>query len=153
MIKLRQLFFITALMVTTLTVNAQPPRHNDRPDKEQKFDPERFARAQEAFIVKEAQLTQQEAAEFLPVFREMLQKQRALFKQYRQYAKAKPQNDKEAMKLLKNIDNLDLQIKKIEIEYHTKFCKVISPMKVYQVHKAMNKFKHITMERVAKRKN
>lgn len=153
MIKLRQLFFITALMVTTLTVNAQPPRHNDRPDKEHKFDPKRFERAQEAFIVKEAQLTQQEAAEFLPVFREMLQKQRALFKQYRQYAKAKPQNDKEAMKLLKNIDNLDLQIKKIEIEYHTKFCKVISPMKVYQVHKAMNKFKHITMERVAKRKN
>ena len=153
MIKLRQLFFITALMVTTLTVNAQPPRHNDRPDKEHKFDPERFERAQEAFIVKEAQLTQQEAAEFLPVFREMLQKQRALFKQFRQYAKAKPQNDKEAMKLLKNIDNLDLQIKKIEIEYHTKFCKVISPMKVYQVHKAMNKFKHITMERVAKRKN
>ena len=153
MIKLRQLFFITALMVTTLTVNAQPPRHNDRPDKEHKFNPERFERAQEAFIVKEAQLTQQEAAEFLPVFREMLQKQRALFKQFRQYAKAKPQNDKEAMKLLKNIDNLDLQIKKIEIEYHTKFCKVISPMKVYQVHKAMNKFKHITMERVAKRKN
>ena len=153
MIKLRQLFFITALMVTTLTVNAQPQKHNDRPDKEHKFNPERFERAQEAFIVKEAQLTQQEAAEFLPVFREMLQKQRALFKQFRQYAKAKPQNDKEAMKLLKNIDNLDLQIKKIEIEYHTKFCKVISPMKVYQVHKAMNKFKHITMERVAKRKN
>ena len=153
MIKLRQLFFITALMVTTLTVNAQPQKHNDRPDKEHKFDPERFERAQEAFIVKEAQLTQQEAAEFLPVFREMLQKQRVLFKQFRQYAKAKPQNDKEAMKLLKNIDNLDLQIKKIEIEYHTKFCKVISPMKVYQVHKAMNKFKHITMERVAKRKN
>ena len=151
--KLRQFFFILALMLTTLTVNAQPPKHHDRPDKEHKFNPEQFARAQEAFIVKEAQLTQQETAAFMPVFREMLQKQRTLFRQYRQFAKAKPQNDKEAAKLLKDVDDLDLQIKKIEIDYHAKFCKVISPMKVYQVHKAMNKFKHITMERVAKRKN
>ena len=135
---IRQFFFILALMLTTLTVNAQPQKHHDRPDKEHKFNPEQFARAQEAFIVKEAQLTQQETAAFMPVFREMLQKQRTLFR---------------AAKLLKDVDDLDLQIKKIEIEYHAKFCKVISPMKVYQVHKAMNKFKHITMERVAKRKN
>ena len=55
---IRQFFFILALMLTTLTVNAQPPKHHDRPDKEHKFNPEQFARAQEAFIVKEAQLTQ-----------------------------------------------------------------------------------------------
>lgn len=153
MMKLRQLFFLMALIVTTLTVNAQPPKHNDRPNKENKFNPEQFARAQEAFIVKEAQLTPQETAAFMPVFKEMTQKQRALFRQYRQFAQAKPTNDNEAAKLLKDIDNLDMQIKKIEIEYHAKFCKVLSPMKVYQVHKAVNKFKHMTMERVAKRKN
>ena len=122
-------------------------------EKERKFDPEKYSRDQEAFIIKDAQLTQQETTTFLPLFREMLQKQRALFKQHRQYTKTKPQNDKEATQLLKNIDDVELQIKKIEVQYHEKFYKVLSPIKVYKVHQAMNKFKHITMERVAKRKN
>lgn len=122
-------------------------------EKPHKFDPEKYSRDQEAFITKDAQLTQQEVAAFMPLFREMQQKQRALFKQHRQYSKTNPQNDQEAAQLIKNIDNVEMQMKKIETQYHEKFFKVLSPIKVYKVHQAVNKFKHITMERVAKRKN
>ena len=99
------------------------------------------------------ELTQQEVATFMPLFREMQQKQRALFKQHRQYSRTNPQNDQEAAQLIKNIDNVEMQMKKIETQYHEKFLKVLSPIKVYKVHQAVNRFKHITMERVAKRKN
>lgn len=148
-----RLLLIVILMCTSFSLVSQASPYRDKDEKERKFDPEKYSRDQEAFIIKDAQLTQQESAAFLPLFREMLQKQRALFKQHRQYTKTKPQNDKEATQLLKNIDDVELQIKKIEVQYHEKFYKVLSPIKVYKVHQAMNKFKHITMERVAKRKH
>lgn len=148
-----RLLLIVILMFTSFSLVSQASPYRDKDEKERKFDPEKYSRDQEAFIIKDAQLTQQESAAFLPLFREMLQKQRALFKQHRQYTKTKPQNDKEATQLLKNIDDVELQIKKIEVQYHEKFYKVLSPIKVYKVHQAMNKFKHITMERVAKRKH
>ena len=148
-----RLLLIVILMCTSFSLVSQASPYRDKDEKERKFDPEKYSRDQEAFIIKDAQLTQQESAAFLPLFREMLQKQRALFKQHRQYTKTKPQNDKEATQLLKNIDDVELQIKKIEVKYHEKFYKVLSPITVYKVHQAMNKFKHITMERVAKRKH
>ena len=120
---------------------------------QQRFSPEKFQADMEQYIAKEAGLTPREAAAFFPMFREMQQKQRALFKQHRQYSRTNPQNDQEATQLIKNIDNVEMQMKKIEMQYHDKFLKVLSPIKVYKVHLAVNKFKHITMERVAKRKN
>ncbi len=118
----------------------------------QKFNPEQYSRDQEAYIIKNAQLTQQEAAAFMPLLREMLQKQRTLYKKHRQLLWKTPQNDKEAAQLIKDIDELELQIKKIETHYHTKFCKVIPPAKVHKALFAMSNFKRITMEKVAKHK-
>jgi hypothetical protein len=150
----------TKILLLLLTICTSFPIASDayayremQGEKPHKFDPEKYSRDQEAFITKDAQLTQQEVAAFMPLFREMQQKQRALFKQHRQYSKTNPQNDHEATQLIKNIDNVEMQMKKIETQYHEKFFKVLSPIKVYKVHQAVNKFKHITMERVAKRKN
>ena len=43
----------------------------------QKFDPEKFDAEQQQFITKAANLTEQEAARFFPLFREMQKKQSA----------------------------------------------------------------------------
>ena len=149
-----RILLILLLICTSFPLTSNASAYKDyQGDKTHKFDPEKYSRDQEAFIIKEAQLTQQEVATFMPLFREMQQKQRALFKQHRQYSRTNPQNDQEAAQLIKNIDNVEMQMKKIETQYHEKFLKVLSPIKVYKVHQAVNRFKHITMERVAKRKN
>ena len=149
-----RLLLILLLICTSFPLASNAAAYRDHQgEKPQRFDPEKYSRDQEAFIIKDAQLTQQEVAAFMPLFREMQQKQRALFKQHRQYSRTNPQNDREATQLIKNIDNVEMQMKKIEMQYHDKFLKVLSPIKVYKVHLAVNKFKHITMERVAKRKN
>ena len=53
-------------------------------DEPQKFSPEKFQAEMEQFIAKEAGLTADESAEFFPLFREMQQKQRAVFGKVRQ---------------------------------------------------------------------
>ena len=151
--KIRQLLILLLMCMSFPLASDASTYRDNQGDKPQKFNPEKYSRDQEAFIIKDAQLTQQEVAAFMPLFREMQQKQRALFKQHRQYSRTNPQNDKEATQLINNIDNVEMQIKKIETQYHEKFLKVLSPIKVYKVHQAVNKFKYITMDRVAKRKN
>ena len=52
---------------------------------EHDFNPRRFQADMETFIVKEADLTPAQIDKFLPLFREMQTKQRALFDEMRQY--------------------------------------------------------------------
>lgn len=117
-----------------------------------RFNPDAFRREQEAFITKEAKLSPQEAAAFFPLFNEYQEKQRKLFRQQKQYAKSKPQNDKEAAKLIAQMDALDLSIKKLQSQYHTKFCKIIPATKVFKCIQAEECFKHKIMHRMLQNK-
>lgn len=140
---IRNIFFVVLLIASVIEISAQTPK---------KFDPEKFSRDQETFIAREAKLSSQEADKFFPVFREMKNKQRALFHKQRQCVRSKPQNDKEAEKLICDMDRIDMQLKKIQIEYHTKFCKVIPATKVFLCLKAEERFKHQTMEKMSGQK-
>ena len=135
---MRKLLYILLLLTTAVTLSTQI---------QMKFDPEKFSRDQEAFICKEARLCPQEAEKFLPVYREMKNKQRALFHQQRKYARSKPQNDKEAAKLISDMDKIDMQLKKLQTEYHTKFCRVIPATKVFLCLQAEERFKHQIMNK------
>lgn len=135
---------ITVMLLLSLVTYAQ---------QNKKFNPDKFKREQESFITQEAKLTPQEAAAFFPVFKEYQEKQRVLFKQQKQYAKSRPQNDREAEKLISNMDELDSRIKKIQAQYHAKFCKVIPATKVFKCIQAEEKFKHNIMHRMLQQKN
>ena len=136
---MKRLFQIIFILLFALTIHAQ----------QKKFDPEKFRQEQEAYITKEAHLSPQEAKIFFPLFREMQQKQRPLFKQMRQYAKTMPRNDKEAEQLITKKDQLDMQMHKIQSTYHAKMCKSMSATKVYQCINAEESFKHHTMDKIS----
>ena len=108
--------------------------------EQKKFSPEKFEADMEAFITTEAALTTQEAAHFFPLFREMHQKQRAVYDRMRQAGKEKPANDKSASEVIKECDKLAIEAKQIEQQYHNKMLKELSPVKVYQAIKAENRF-------------
>jgi len=120
------------------------------PDK--KFDPEKFTREQEAFITKEAKLSPQDAAKFFPLFRELQQKQRAIYAQQRKISKAKPQNEKEASRLISNRDELDMRMIKLQSTYHTKFCKILPATKVYLCLQAEERYKRHIMNKIAQQR-
>ena len=64
------------------------------PNQNQKFSPEKYQADMEQYIAKEAGLTPQEASAFFPLFREMQQKQRALYNQMMAEVRIKPADAK-----------------------------------------------------------
>ena len=119
------------LLVGAGMTQAQEPR---------KFSPEKFQAEMEQFITKEAGLTAEEAAKFFPLYREMLQKQRAIFEKVRKEGFTKPVDDAACRKLVERRDACELEQKKIQQTYHQKFFSVISPSKVFDVLIAEERF-------------
>ena len=61
-------------------------------------------------------------------------------------------NDAASLKTIKECDKIEVEMKKIQQEYHLKFCKVLSPGKVLAVIKAEEKFHRQAFKRMARRK-
>ena len=131
-------FILFSLLLMVLTCGyAQPPFHHGQMPK---FDPKRFQADLEQFITSEAALTPQEASAFFPVYRELLQKQRALFVQAGKNRLVKPTDDEGCRKFIEQSDEISLQIKELQQQYHKKFMKILKPSKVYDVLKAEDRF-------------
>ena len=118
-------------MLLTLMVSAQDQK---------KFSPEKFQAQMEQFIAKEAGLTADESAKFFPIYREMQQKQRAVFGKMREEGRVKPTDDASCKRLVQKRDEVELELKKIQQTYHNKFFTVLSPSKVFDVLRAEEKF-------------
>lgn len=114
-----------------LTVSAQ---------EQKKFSPEKFEADLEAFITKDAGLTQQEAAKFFPLFKEMREKQRTLYRRMRKAGKESPTDDKSAAETIQQCDKLSIEAKQLEQKYHNQMMKEIPASKVYQAINAENRF-------------
>lgn len=115
-----------------------------------KFDPKRFEMEMQQFITVDAGLTPMEASRFFPLFREMQDKQRKLFDEMGTYRFTDANDDKAALRAIKKMDEIDIEIKELQQEYHLKFCKVLSPGKVLRVLKADEKFHRREFKRMAR---
>ena len=107
---------------------------------QQKFSPEKFDADMEKFVTEQAKLTQQEADKFFPLFREMHQKQRAVYHKIRQATKQQPADDKACETTLKECDKLNIELRQIEQAYHQKMMKAVPAKKVYDAIMAENNF-------------
>ena len=130
---LRQTFILLLLTFVTLTVGAQPKK---RPP----FNPAKFEADLEQFITSEACLTPREASRFFPIYRQMMKKQRMLFDEMRRFRQINPRDNKACENAIRKQDELDIQIKQLQQEYHSRFMYVLSPNKVLNVIKAEEKF-------------
>jgi Spy/CpxP family protein refolding chaperone len=106
----------------------------------QKFSPQKFDAELGQFIVNEAHLTPQEAARFFPVYREMLHKQRMLFSRQRELGKVKPADEEGCKKVIQERDAIEIELKRMQEQYHNKFFEILTPSKVYDVIKAEERF-------------
>lgn len=127
----RYLLSIAVLLLSVMSVMAHDP---------QKFSPEKFQADMEQFITKEASLTAEEAAKFFPLYREMQQKQRAVWNQMKDIGRNKPADETGCKQAVQKRDELELEQRRIIQTYHNKFFKVLPASKVYDVIIAENKF-------------
>ncbi len=133
---MRRILFICCMMLSSALTMAQ----EEAPGKKGNFDPKAFEQDLEQYIVKEAGLTKAEEEKFLPIYREMRQKQIKVMDSGRKALENKPTTEKDFETLLKTHDNEDIELKKIAQTYHNKMLTVVPASKVIKVIRAEQNF-------------
>lgn len=142
---MKKFFLLSVFCLFALVTNAQQ-------EKRQKFDPAKFEADLEQYITKEAALTQQEVAQFMPIYREMRSKQRVYFDEMRRVCKMNSSDDKACREAIEKRDKMDVEIKEIQQKYHQKFLKVLAPSKVFRIINAEERFHRQAFKRMAQPK-
>lgn len=128
----------------------QDERQEGQKEEQKKFDPERYQRELEAYLCHEACLSKQEAQAIFPLFREMQQKQRAIYMKKKVFDKAALCDNKAAEAVILAYDERELAIKKLQQQYHKQFMKVIPATKVLKLIRAEERFNRNMMRHFSK---
>ena len=132
-----QILRTTVLMILMLcTFGVANGQHRKRPP----FNPAKFEADLEQFITVNACLSPSQAASFFPVYRQMMKKQRALFDEMRRLRMINPKDNEACEEAIRKQDELDIQIKQLQQEYHGRFLMMIPANKVLSIIKAEEKF-------------
>lgn len=111
-----------------------------QPKKRPAFDPKKFQAELEQYITTQACLTPEESAKFFPVYRQMMKKQRMLFDEMRRYHHIDTRDNEVCAKAIRRQDELDLEIRQLQQEYHARFMLILPAGKVMSIIKAEEKF-------------
>ena len=128
---MNKLVYLFLSFMFTLSMSAQ---------EQQKFSPEKFDADLQGFITSQAKLTPQEATKFFPIYKEMQGKQRALYEKQRILGMQNPHDESSCLKAIRERDAIDLELKRIQQNYHEKFLEIIPASKLYDVIKAEDRF-------------
>lgn len=132
-----QIMKTTVLMLLMLcTFGMANGQHKKRPP----FNPAKFEADLEQFITVNACLSPSQAASFFPVYRQMMKKQRALFDEMRRLRMINPKDNEACEEAIRKQDELDIQIKQLQQEYHGRFLTMLPANKVLAIIKAEEKF-------------
>lgn len=132
-----QVLRTTMLMILMLcTFGVANGQHRKRPP----FNPAKFEADLEQFITVNACLSPSQAASFFPVYRQMMKKQRALFDEMRRLRMINPKDNEACEEAIRKQDELDIQIKQLQQEYHGRFLMMLPANKVLSIIKAEEKF-------------
>lgn len=132
-----QILRTTVLMILMLcTFGVANGQHRKRPP----FNPAKFEADLEQFITVNACLSPSQAASFFPVYRQMMKKQRALFDEMRRLRMINQKDNEACEEAIRKQDELDIQIKQLQQEYHGRFLMMLPANKVLSIIKAEEKF-------------
>ena len=132
-----QILRTTMLMILMLcTFGVANGQHRKRPP----FNPAKFEADLEQFITVNAILSPSQPASFFPVYRQMMKKQRALFDEMRRLRMTNPKDNEACEEAIRKQDELDIQIKQLQQEYHGRFLMMLPANKVLSIIKAEEKF-------------
>jgi hypothetical protein len=141
---MKRYILITLLMMTTLLPALA----------QQKCNREEFRAKQEAYLTEQAELTQDEAARFFPLYFELQDKKKAL--NDAAFAKAKTgkkgtATEKEYEDILDQLAQARLACDRLDVEYLGRFKQILSAKKLYFLQRAEMKF-HRDLVRIVNQK-
>lgn len=147
----RLLLTFLLLMGFGATASAYPPagqcnkeKKASKPQKEGKqFTPQEFRKHLSEFLIKEAQLSAEEAKVALPIFLEMKDKHRELnMKIDRACRRAhfEKLSERDSHRILNEVEKLKRQSAELEISYYEKLTKVLPTSKVLRILSADDMF-------------
>ncbi len=131
------------LLVFTLAATAQDKHH---------FDPAKFKAEMEQYITVEACLTPSEAAALFPLYDEMKKEMRGLFNKMRKLKQLKPSDEQGCKEAVAKMDQLDLEMKQLQMNYHARFLTLIPASKLFDVIVAEDRFHRQAMRRASSNK-
>lgn len=117
------------------------------------FDPEQFEKNLEQFIATDACLTPTEAASFFPIYREMRNKLRGYFNQQQRDRFVDVCDDKACERIIRENDQRDVAMKKLQQEYHNRFLKIMPASKVFRIIRAEEKYHRQVFKRAMRHDN
>lgn len=141
--KLLALFIV--LLMGILPMSAQDGKKKGR------FDPKRFEIELEQYITTNAGLTPSESAKFFPVYRQMTKRMRSIFDQMRRYHHVDPRDVKACAEAIRKQDELDIEMKTLQQEYHMRFMLILPANKVLEIIKAEERFHRQAFKRMRDR--
>ena len=121
-------------------------------EEQQKFSPEKFQADLEQYITTEAGLTNEEAAKFFPLYREMQQKQRVVYNKMHELFKL-PHDEASCKRAIQRRDQLEIELKQIAQTYHNKFLRVLPASKVIGTIIAEDKFHRRAFRKLGQQRN
>lgn len=137
------LVFAVLMLVVVLGASAE---------EQQKFSPEKFQADLEQYITTEAGLTNEEAAKFFPLYREMQQKQRVVYNKMHELFKL-PHDEASCKRAVQRRDQLEIELKQIAQTYHNKFLRVLPASKVIGTIIAEDKFHRRAFRKFGQQRN
>lgn len=137
----RSLLCLAFFLVGTSAMMAQAKKNKG-------FDPKRFEAELEQFITTEAALSPKEAAAFFPVYRQLMKRQRMLFDEMKRYHHVDTRDNDACAQAIRKQDELDIEMKQLQQEYHGRFILILPAGKVMSVIKAEEKFHRMMFRRM-----
>ena len=143
-------FLALSIFLNVLFINAQDPSKSF-------MNLQEFEKNKQEFIIKEAELTKEEAVAFFPLNTELQKKKLELHRKYqedmRQMKESGNISDEEYKKLIDN--NIDLKMKEAELDksYSDKFDKLLSPQKLFKAQQAERTFMQEELRKYRDSKN
>ena len=113
------------------------------PNHSGQFSPAEYAKQQQEFFTKNAELTPAEAEAFFPVYNELQQKKREINRDIRRMMRQEPGTQVSEDQSLKAIDaqaDANIKIAELEKEYLQKFKKILPASKILKVQNAEEQF-------------
>ena len=130
---MRKLVILLTMVMAVASLNAQDRRRHER------LSPEQFQAKQQEYLTKAAELTEQEAAAFFPLYFEMKDKQKAATDEdWKLFREAGKDNAKEGSyrEVLDAFTDSQLTTARLEKTYLEQFRKILSDKKIYKIRQA-----------------
>ena len=121
---------VTLLITLYISISLQA-----QDKKKPGFTKEEFRARQEAYLTQKAEITQEEATKFFPIYFELQDRKKTVNdKAWEQARKGKNP------KTIEGIVKARIEADKLDLEYLQRFKKILSPKKIYKLQRAEIKF-------------